>query len=219
MDFQRIKKIAIPVLSVILIISIGGVIVHEINYYRAEKSYEQAAALTQQSSEPEPEPEPEPKPEPEPEDEFVIDEVLENLITMDLSELSKTNEDVFGWITIPDTTVAYPLLQGDDNSHYLKYSWDGLWNPVGSIFLDYRNQQDFTEFHTIIYGHRMYNDSMFNSLKNYKELSYMEEHPYVYIRSGNLIMQYEVFSAYEAATDSPAWRLGLESAEDRQLLI
>ena len=29
MDFQRIKKI-----------SIGGVIVHKINYYRAEKSYE-----------------------------------------------------------------------------------------------------------------------------------------------------------------------------------
>ena len=57
----------------------------------------------------------------------------------------------------------------------------------------------------------MYNDSMFNSLKDSKELSYMEEHPYVYIRSGNLIMQYEVFSAYEAATDSPA--------EDRQLLI
>ena len=63
---------------------------------------------------------------------------------MDLSELRKTNEDVFGWITIPDTTVAYPLLQGDDNSHYLKYSWDGLWNPGGSIFFDYRNQQDFT---------------------------------------------------------------------------
>ena len=33
------KKIAILVLSAILIISIGGVIVHEINYYRAEKSY------------------------------------------------------------------------------------------------------------------------------------------------------------------------------------
>ena len=87
------------------------------------------------------------------------------------------------------------------------------------IYLDYRNARDFSDFHTIIYGHRMYNNSMFNSLKNYSDMTYRDEHPYVYILNSEGVLRYEVFSAYEAATDGPSWRLGLEKPKDQQLLI
>ena len=272
MKNSRLKKILTILLLVFLVISVCGMVIHEINYYRAQKSYMQASDIaslptvsrteaetdeteveeetepeveeetepavepetepaveteaeekpeTEPAAEPEQEPEtepetkPEPKPQPKPEE----DSVARSLLDTDLSSLQEINKDVFGWIMIPDTTISYPLLQGGDNSYYLNHSWEGSWNPVGSIYLDYRNAQDFSDFHTIIYGHRMYNDSMFNSLQHYKDADYLEEHPYVYVLHEEGVLRYRVFSVYKAKTDSPAWRLGLERLKDQQLLI
>ena len=111
-----------------LIIGICGVVIHEINYYRAEKSYLQAAdmielpAVSETESETESEIEIEPETEPETETEIETetetepeteietepetDNFAETLIETDLSSLNEVNEDVFGWITIPDTTVS-----------------------------------------------------------------------------------------------------------------
>lgn len=259
MNSTRLKKILTILLLLFLIISICGMVIHEINYYRAQKSYLQASdiaslpsvsqteaetdepetepeteevetepeveteAKDEQETEPavetEPETEPETKPEPKPQPKPEEDSVARSLLDTDLSSLQEINKDVFGWIMIPDTTISYPLLQGGDNSYYLNHSWEGSWNPVGSIYLDYRNAQDFSDFHTIIYGHRMYNDSMFNSLQHYKDADYLEEHPYVYVLHEEGVLRYRVFSAYKAKTDSPAWRLGLERLKDQQLLI
>ena len=271
MNNPKIRKIIIIILSAVLVISIGGVIVQEINYYRAGRAYSKAEEMVDLSSiteteeeteaeiepetepvpeteaeteaetepetetvpetETEPETEPETVPETEPETEPVpeteaetepipeTDNFAKRLIKTDLTSLFEVNDDVFGWIIIPDTTISYPLLQGDDNEHYLTYSWDKWWNPVGSIFLDYRNSRDMSEFHTNIYGHRMYDDSMFNSLKYYDDEEYRDAHPYVYILNEVGVLRYEVVSAYEAETDSPAWRLGFEKTEDQQLLI
>ena len=41
-----------------------------------------------------------------PETEPETDNFAETLIETDLSSLNEVNEDVFGWITIPDTTVS-----------------------------------------------------------------------------------------------------------------
>lgn len=36
-----------------------------------------------------------------------------------LGELMKLNKDVVGWITIFDTHISYPVVQGKDNQEYL----------------------------------------------------------------------------------------------------
>jgi sortase B len=110
-------------------------------------------------------------------------------------------------------------VQGEDNTHYLNYSWDKWWNPVGSIYLDYRSSQSLTDFHTIIYGHRMYDDSMFNSLKKYRDPAYLAEHPSVYILTEDGVKRYDVFSAYDADVTGPSWRLGLEESAAQQTLF
>jgi len=147
-----------------------------------------------------------PKPEPVERDTYA-----EELLKTDLAPLREVNEDVIGWIVIPDTTISYPLLQGEDNAHYLTYSWDKYWNPVGSIYLDYRCSGDLGDFNSIIYGHRMYNDSMFNSLQHYKDLEYWKEHPSVYVLNTSGVRRYDVFASYEADTvGGSTYRLGLD---------
>ena len=136
-----------------------------------------------------------------------------------LTALRGISGDVIGWIMIPDTGLSYPLMQGEDNDYYLNHAWDGTATPAGSIFMEYQCAADFTDFNTIIYGHRMTYDAMFAFLKYYKSLSYWEEHPLVYIKEAGGTHCYQIFAAYEAPVRSCVYTLKLTDDADKQAVI
>ncbi|MBQ6720030.1 MAG: class B sortase [Oscillospiraceae bacterium] len=144
------------------------------------------------------------------------DPKMEKLKETDLDALRKVNEDILGWIHIPSSKIDYPLLQGEDNEYYLKRTWKGHRNPVGSIFLECRNNPDFTDWHTIIYGHNMSDGSMFATLHRYKKQDYWEKHPYIYIVTDAGVLRYEVFSTYTAKVDSKTYGLSFRQMETRE---
>ena len=74
--------------------------------------------------------------------------------------------------------------------------------------MEANNSGDLTDFNTVIYGHNMNNGSMFGTLKKYKDLSYFQKHPYVYLTTDAGSARYEIFAAYEVATDGETYRLG-----------
>ena len=96
------------------------------------------------------------------------------LAELDLAALQGVNPDVKGWIVIPDTPLSYPLLQGGNNQYYLNHTWQGNRNPMGAIFLD--SNAGPGDFSTLIYGHRMHNETMFGSLAEYRDLEYWRAH-------------------------------------------
>lgn len=147
------------------------------------------------------------------------DPYIRSLQELDLQALREVNPDVVGWILIPDTPVNYPLMQGQDNDYYLERTWDRQSNSIGSIFLEYLNSRDLTDFNTIIYGHNMKNGSMFASLREYSSQEYWEAHPYVYIGCDSGVYRYEVFSSYLADVDSYTYALGLSRADYRQAFL
>ena len=53
-------------------------------------------------------------------------------------KLRELNEDVIGWIEIPDTQVNYPILKGDDDVYYLNHTFNDTVNSSGSIFMKVR---------------------------------------------------------------------------------
>lgn len=126
------------------------------------------------------------------------DPVMEEMASIDLAALQEVNEDVLGWIRIPDTRIDYPLLQGEDNEYYLNHTWDHQQYDVGSIFLECMNSPELTDYNTIIYGHNMNNGSMFAGLHMYTTETYRQEHPYVYILTDAGVYRYEIFAAYKA---------------------
>ena len=132
------------------------------------------------------------------------------LADMDLEALQEINPDVIGWIAIPGTKLSYPLVQGEDNEFYLDHNWKKESNISGAIFLESTNQRNFSDFHTIIYGHRMRDNSMFGLLKYYQESAYWKEHPDFYVAVGKNIYRYAVFSAHETSITSHVYRLDLE---------
>lgn len=132
------------------------------------------------------------------------------LAEIHLNALQEVNKDVLGWIAIPGTKLSYPIVQGEDNDDYLSRNWKKEKSISGSIFLESTNSSDFTDFHTIIYGHRMRDRTMFGVLKDYQSLDFLQEHPSIYIVLEDMVYQYAVFAAYEAGVRSMVYRLDLE---------
>lgn len=72
---------------------------------------------------------------------------------------------ITGWITIEDTLIDYPIVQGSDNDFYQSHDYNGDDNTLGAIFMDYRNASDCSDAYTLIYGHNGINHFMFSDLK------------------------------------------------------
>ncbi len=92
------------------------------------------------------------------------------------AELQKQNPEVFGWLTVEDTHINYPLVQAENNSKYVNTDVMGEFSLSGSLFLDCRNHKDFSDFNNIIYGHHMEKDAMFGELESYEQASFFEKH-------------------------------------------
>lgn len=90
-------------------------------------------------------------------------------------EIMAINPDVCAWVTMYDTQIDYPIVQGEDNQTYISMNVFGEFALAGSIFLDTRNSRDFTDAYSLIYGHHMANNKMFGDLDLYKEVDFFEK--------------------------------------------
>lgn len=93
----------------------------------------------------------------------------------DFSELLAVNPDVCGWITLNNTNVDYPVLQGETNFTYINTDVYGNFALAGSIFLDTRCSKEFTDPYSLIYGHHMADSKMFGDLDLYKDETFFQE--------------------------------------------
>ena len=113
----------------------------------------------------------------------------------DMSALSK---DVVAWLTVDDTTIDYPIMQGKDNSEYLNKNPFGEYSLSGSIFLDYRNSSDFSDQYSLIYGHHMEYGKMFGALDNFIKKDYFDKHRTGTLTIANKTYKIKFFAALEA---------------------
>lgn len=101
-------------------------------------------------------------------------------VSMEQGELT---DDVVGWLTIDDTSVDYPIMQGEENTDYLNIDPYGNYSLSGSIFMDSRNSGDCSDPFTLLYGHHMENGYMFGALDDFMDEAYFNAH-----RTGSLIV-------------------------------
>lgn len=127
---------------------------------------------------------------------------------IDLTTLKGINPDTVGWIEIPGTALSYPLVHTSDNIYYLTHTFRGKENKSGAIFIETLNRTDFSDLHTIIYGHNMKDGSMFASLKNYQKESYYTANPYIYIDMADGAHCYQIFSCHEAEVTDITYTIG-----------
>lgn len=117
---------------------------------------------------------------------------------LSFAELQKINADVCGWITISDTKIDYPIVQGKTNMEYINKAVDGNFSLSGSIFLDYRNKRDFNDDYSLVYGHHMEGDMMFGSLVSFLDKDFFNNHLKGTLYQTNSTKTIEIFACVES---------------------
>lgn len=130
-----------------------------------------------------------------------IQEQQSQMIQPRFEKLQTINENIVGWITIPNSQLNNPVMYSGDNDYYLHHNYLDEESRAGSVFMDFRNDVEGLGRHTILYGHVMRNGSMFGELDKFAEQSYADEHSVMTFSTlyGNYELQ--VFAAYETTTD------------------
>ncbi len=114
------------------------------------------------------------------------------------ANLYAANDDIKGWITIPNSKVDYPVVQADDNDYYLRRDFYQNYNNNGVPFIDYRCTftKDAQSTNTIIYAHNIRGGRFFQQITNYKDLSFYKQSPVITFDSIYEEAQYKVISAF-----------------------
>lgn len=133
---------------------------------------------------------------------------------VDFAALQQINGDVVAWIYIEGTDINYPVVQGEDNRYYVSTLLDGTYNGAGSIFLDYHNAPDFSDIHSVLYGHNMNNGTMFHDICSYQTQEFYEEHPTGLLVTPEKNFRFEIVSAYVSSLADPSWQLEFVDDDD-----
>lgn len=121
----------------------------------------------------------------------------ELVIPVDFKSLKKINPEIYAWITIPGTAIDYPVVQsGEDDTKYLTLTAEGEESVAGSIFSEKQNAKDFSDVHTVLYGHNMKDGTMFADLHKFEEEEFFNGHRTVVIYTPDAIRYYRIFAAY-----------------------
>ncbi|MCM1187946.1 MAG: class B sortase [bacterium] len=133
---------------------------------------------------------------------------------VDFTVLQEINPDLVGWIYIEGTEISYPVMQGEDNIYYLDHLFTGEKNKAGCIFLDSRNQADFSDRNSIVYGHYLKNGTMFTGISQYKKQEYYDAHSIILFLTPEGNFEIEVFAGYVAGMEDEAWEIAFLSDSD-----
>ena len=136
--------------------------------------------------------------------------------------LRKINSQTVAWITVPGADISYPVVQAADDEYYLKHNFRGEEDLFGCIFLEHDIKKNFTESHSILYGHNIEGNMMFANLNRYEQPEFLKKCPEIEIITPKRKFLYKIFSVEQASSQSPAFEYGYKlssPAYRRQLSI
>lgn len=206
------EYVLLGILSVILLAA--GIWIYQIvsEYQKAEQEYEQLQEYVKvEKSTREPE-----NAKPNIAEDDKKGETQEETVTVDFAALQAINPDIVAWLRIPGV-LEYPVVRGEDNSYYLNHTVQKTYNIAGSIFLDYRNERDFSDRKNIIYGHNMKDGSMFHVLRNYQDIDFFQENTdmEVYLPDKR-ILKYQIRACEQVPADSEIYQIEKGNAEEKE---
>ncbi len=120
------------------------------------------------------------------------------VVLEDFKELLEINEDVKGWLTIPNSNIDYPVLQNpEDEEYYLTRDINREKRKAGSLFLNYKSSIERNTQNLVIHGHNVKEDYMFHRLRNFKKyIDYYKERPVITFHTLYEKAQWKIFSVF-----------------------
>lgn len=131
------------------------------------------------------------------------DDAINNEVTVAVenpyAESFLKNEDMAGWLIIPDTNVDYPVMwTPEDETYYLYRDFDKNDNLNGCLILDTDSNTNPLTTNLIIHGHNMKSGAMFGDLTAYEKEDYYKEHKYISLYTKDCQRNYEVIAVFRS---------------------
>ncbi len=142
-------------------------------------------------------------------------EIIENGATPleGADTLAALNADYRFWLTLYETNVDYPVMQGPNDYYYAYHDIQKNNSLTGAIYLAAGSSGDLTDNYSIVYGHHMDNKAMFGGLDLYKDASYFNSH-----REGVIVTADKVYDITTfAVVDTDAYESAIYTTGDRDL--
>ena len=146
----------------------------------------------------------------------------EDLLNQKTKTVQMINSQTVAWITVPGADISYPVVQAADDEYYLKHNFRGEEDLFGCIFLEHDIKKNFTDSHSILYGHNIEGNMMFANLNRYEQPEFLKKCPEIEITTPKRKFLYKIFSVEQASSQSPAFEYGYKlssPAYRRQLSI
>jgi sortase B len=141
--------------------------------------------------------------------------IYKNAKGIDFEALSSINEEVVAWIEIPILDLSTPIVQTTDNTYYLTKNFYKETNKCGCLFMDYRNETDFEDTNSVIYGHNLVSGMMFGDLKKIYDGEVGNNIRINITTKENEKKMYQVFSIYKT---SPTYSLDFNNVNIETLI-
>ncbi len=118
-------------------------------------------------------------------------------ILKNIKKLYKINNDLVGYLVIPDTKINYPVMYTKGKDYYLRRDFNKNKNTAGTLYIDKYNMIEPRDTNLIIYGHNMNNDgTMFHDLELFREEDFYKKHKNFFYYTLKEKEEYEIVSVF-----------------------
>ena len=109
--------------------------------------------------------------------------------------LASINEDYRAWLTVYNTHIDYPIMQGPNDLYYASHDIHKKSSLTGAIYLATANSPDFSDNYNLVYGHHMDNSAMFGELDLYEGTDYFNSHREAIVVLPDAVYDVTIFAA------------------------
>jgi sortase B len=124
-------------------------------------------------------------------------------ILSEMKAVHDLNNDVVGWLYIPNTKIDYPVLQAKDRPDYYLYrNFYKQYDVRGSIYAEEHCDVAIPSDVVVLHGHHMADGTMFHNVKYFMYDFFMKDNPYVYFDSLYTRRKYQVVMLFRCSGES-----------------
>lgn len=119
---------------------------------------------------------------------------------IDIEGLQRENPNIKGYLKIPQTDIAYPVMRSKEPDWYIDRDFYGNKSVCGSIYMDNASYKGGTNL--VLYGHNMKSGQMFGTLEAYLDESFLQQHKEIRFITEEGIQVYEVCMVFSASANN-----------------
>lgn len=107
------------------------------------------------------------------------------------------NPDIKGWVKIDGTGISYPVMQSVPEDLYSNRDFDRNFSTYGVPYFSEQTDLSSSQRENrtlVIYGNNKNSGQMFSELTSYRDLSFLQSHPYITMNTIYENHTWEIFS-------------------------